>query len=95
MESQTSQQIVVDSQTLDRFKDEIQQEISEALKNSNISKVLGEKYGISSEENVLKIQCSIQINQSSLSETNHSLQIPGKHIVLLDCMLPNGTVIPC
>jgi hypothetical protein len=94
MESQTAQQTVVDSQTLDRFKDEIQQEMSQVLKNSNLSKIL-EKYDISAEK-VLKFQCSIDLDQTKSLDTNPSLTIPGNHIVLKDCWsVQLQTWVPC
>ncbi|MDZ7965121.1 MAG: hypothetical protein RM368_09105 [Nostoc sp. DedSLP03] len=59
MESQT----VIDAETLQQIQDEIQQEISEILENSNFHKVL-EKYSISGNKILkIKFQCSIDKNK--------------------------------
>ncbi|MEH2313214.1 MAG: hypothetical protein V7K35_17840 [Nostoc sp.] len=83
MESQKAQPKVLDSEALKQLGDEIKREIRDSLKNSNLSKVL-EKYNISRDD-VLEIQCSIDPTKLPGGDTNHSLLIPGKHIVLLDC----------
>ena len=60
MDPQSLQQIVIDSQTLQQLQDEIQEEMRETLKNSNLDKIL-EKYGISG-DNILTFQISTDLS---------------------------------
>ncbi|MEH2337197.1 hypothetical protein [Nostoc sp.] len=92
MESQTVQPTVIDAQTLYLLKDEIKQEISERLKNSNLSKVL-EKYGISGDD-VLQVKCNIDLTKIQVRDTNSSLLIPGKHVELWACLC-KGEITDC
>ncbi|MBD2439216.1 hypothetical protein [Nostoc sp. FACHB-110] len=87
MQSQKTQATVLDAQKLQELNEEIHQEISQVLKNSNVQQIL-EKYGLSLEDSNFHFQYGIESNTN-----NHSLTIPGKR--LLDCRLPNGTIIPC
>ncbi|MEI1373198.1 hypothetical protein PQG02_27800 [Nostoc sp. UHCC 0926] len=77
----------MDSQTLQQLQDEIKNELSQSLKNASFKTVL-EKYGISGEK-VLKLECSIDITQIQMKDTENSSNInsliPGNHIVKLDC----------
>ncbi|WP_334929002.1 hypothetical protein [Nostoc sp.] len=93
MESQTSQQASLDSQTLEQLQDEIRQEMREIIQNSKLTKVL-EKYGIS-KKNALKIECSINLTKTQLNDTNCSFLIPGKHIVLATCCLEGDICVKC
>jgi hypothetical protein len=87
MTSQNSQPTSLDSLTLEQLQDEIRQEMCEIMKKSKLSKVL-EKYGIS-EKKVLKIQCSIDLTKTELSDTNGSFLSPDKNneIVIMRCCL--------
>lgn len=93
MESQTVQQTVLDTQTLQQLKEEVKQAISESLKNSSVNKVF-EKYGIS-EDRVLKFQCHIDLSNNQQSNTVEDNQLQGfisavpedLHVLLLDCIL--------
>jgi hypothetical protein len=87
MNSETSQPTSLDSLTLEQLQDDIRQQMCEIMKNSKLSKVL-ENYGIS-EKKVLKIQCSIDLTKTHLSDTNRSFLSPDKHneIVILRCCL--------
>ncbi|YAF94308.1 MAG: hypothetical protein AB3A66_17070 [Nodularia sp. CChRGM 3473] len=67
MESQASQQTVLDSEIEQQLHTEIQQAIREGLKNSNLSKVL-EKYGILSDQ-ILSLEYSIDISKLEASDT--------------------------
>lgn len=62
MESQT----VIDTQTLQQLEDEIKNELTNILKNSNFGEVL-EKYGISG-QNILKVQCLLDLTQIEVSD---------------------------
>lgn len=77
----------MDSQTLQQLQDEIKNELSQSLMSANFETVL-EKYGISGEK-VLKLECSIDLSQIQIKNTenssNKNLLIPGNHIVKLDC----------
>ncbi|MEH2300219.1 MAG: hypothetical protein V7K88_14715 [Nostoc sp.] len=101
MKFKTVEPTVIDTETLQQVQNDIQQEISEILENSNFHKVL-EKYSISGDK-VLKIkfQCSIDINkiqngdavdneqaQKFLPETTKEL---GQELVLVNKLL----CIPC
>ncbi|MBN3926340.1 hypothetical protein [Nostoc sp. NMS4] len=90
MESQTSQQTVIDSQKLQQLQDEIQQEMHEILKNTNFGKIL-KNYGISRQE-VLQFQYTLDLTKlQSISAgedeqvAKFSLVIPGKDIRLSGC----------
>jgi hypothetical protein len=90
MESQTSQQAVINPQKLQQLQDDIQQEIHEILKNANFGKILG-KYGISRQE-VLQFQYTLDLTKLQFSDAGRdeqvakfSLVIPGKHIRLSGC----------
>ena len=77
----------MNSQILQQLQDEIKNELSQSLKNANFKTVL-EKYGISGEK-VLKLECSIDITQIQMEDTENSSNInsliPGNNIVKLDC----------
>lgn len=77
----------MDSQTLQQLQDDIKNELSESLKNANFTSLL-EKYGISGEK-VLKLECSIDLTQIQMKNTENSSNInsliPGNHIVKLGC----------
>jgi hypothetical protein len=61
MASQTSQQAVIDSQTLELLEEKIQQEIIEILKNSNFRTLL-EENGISKDRVMkIKLECNIEL----------------------------------
>ncbi|MEH2273036.1 MAG: hypothetical protein V7K68_32220 [Nostoc sp.] len=66
MDSQTVQPIVIDAQTLQQLEDEIKNELSNILKNSNFGEVL-QKYGISG-QNILKFQCLLDLTQIEVSD---------------------------
>jgi hypothetical protein len=66
MESQTVQLTVIDAQTLQQLEDEIKNELTNILKNSNFGGLL-EKYGISG-QNILKVQCLLDLNQIEVSD---------------------------
>ncbi|PHM09868.1 hypothetical protein [Nostoc sp. 'Peltigera malacea cyanobiont' DB3992] len=90
MESQTSQQTVIESQKLQQLQDDIQQEMHEILKNTNFSKIL-KNYGISRQE-VLQFQYTLDLTKLQSSDVGEdeqvakfSLVIPGKHIRLSGC----------
>ncbi|MDZ8070476.1 MAG: hypothetical protein RMY64_33525 [Nostoc sp. DedQUE08] len=75
MESQTGQSTVIDAEILQQIQNEIQQEISEILENSNFHKVL-EKYSISGDKILkIKFQCSIDINKIQHGNTVDNEQI--------------------
>lgn len=77
----------MDFQTLEQLKDEIKNELSQSLKNAKFKTVL-EKYGISGEK-VLTLECSIDISQIQMKDTENSSNInsliPGNHIMKLGC----------
>ncbi len=90
MESQTSQQTVIDPQKLQQLQDDIQQEMHEILKKANFDKIL-KKYGISRQE-VLQFQYTLDLTKLQSSNAGEdkqvpkfSLVIPGKHIRLSSC----------
>ncbi|MBN3961707.1 hypothetical protein [Nostoc sp. NMS8] len=90
MESQTSQQAVIDPQKLQQLQDEIQQEFHEILKNTKFSQILKD-YGISAQE-VLQFQYTLDLTKLQSSDTGGDAQvqksllaIPGKHIKLAGC----------
>ncbi|MEH1827840.1 MAG: hypothetical protein V7L22_21325 [Nostoc sp.] len=90
MESQTSQQAVIDPQKLQQLQDEIQQELHEILKNTKFSQILKD-YGISTQE-VLQFQYTLDFTklQSTDAGADHQVQqsllaIPGTHIRLSSC----------
>ncbi|MEH2148669.1 hypothetical protein [Nostoc sp.] len=72
MDSQTVQPIVIDAQTLQQLEDEIKNELSNILKNSNFGEVL-EKYGISG-QNILKLQCLLDLTQIEVSDADDNQQ---------------------
>ncbi|MBX9258667.1 hypothetical protein H1Q63_32910 [Desmonostoc muscorum CCALA 125] len=98
MTSQTSQQAVIDSESLHNLQEEIQQEFIKSLKNANFTEIL-EKYG--APEKILKFQCIIDLNkipdnsdssdnQEILDSTTRNLfQKPSK-LVKLDWCPPHG-----
>ncbi|MEH2168943.1 MAG: hypothetical protein V7K41_20250 [Nostoc sp.] len=93
MESQTSQPTVIDSQTLDLLKDEIKQEISERLKNSNLNKLL-EKHGILKDD--IQVKCDIDLTKIQIRDTNPSLLMPGKRVEVWVCLCKGEmTDCPC
>jgi|GEM_PF-2352070 uncharacterized protein YutE (UPF0331/DUF86 family) len=73
MESQISQLTVIDAQTLQQLEDEIKNELSNILKNSNFGEVL-KKYGISG-QNILKVQCLLDLAQIEVSNANENQQV--------------------
>ena len=83
MESQTSQQAVIQPQKLQQLEEEIKQEMREILNNSNLSKVL-QNYGIS-EKKVLEIQFSIDLTKTQVNQTNSLLAISIPHKFHLNC----------
>ncbi|MBN4001741.1 hypothetical protein [Nostoc sp. LPT] len=98
MESQTVQSTVIDAQILQQVQDEIQQEMHEIMKNSNLNNVL-EKYGISG-ENILEVHCTLNLDkiQNSHVVDNHKVQnfvaaIPCNKIVLKGCIITNQGMI--
>ncbi|MBN3896290.1 MAG: hypothetical protein HWQ41_13795 [Nostoc sp. NOS(2021)] len=68
MESQTSQLTILNAQTLQQLEDEIKNELSHILKNSNFGEVLN-KYGISG-QNILKVQCLLDFTQIEVSDAD-------------------------
>ncbi|MEH2022485.1 MAG: hypothetical protein V7K62_02620 [Nostoc sp.] len=78
----------MNSQTLQQLQDEIKNELSQSLKNANFETVL-EKYGISGEK-VLNLECSIDLSQIQIKDTENSSNtnslISGNHIVKLSCI---------
>ncbi|MEH2223473.1 hypothetical protein [Nostoc sp.] len=77
MESQTSQQAVIDPQKLEQLQDELQQEINQSINNSNLSKIL-EKHGISKEISLeIKFQYSIEVDQIQFNNINMEHQAQG------------------
>ncbi|MDZ8186917.1 MAG: hypothetical protein RMX96_18965 [Nostoc sp. ChiSLP02] len=93
MESPTSQQVSLDSLTLEQLQNEIRQEISEIVQSSRLSKVL-EKYGLS-KKNALKIQCSVNLTQAELNDAKCSFLAHGKQIVLATCCLEGEICVKC
>ncbi|BDI16140.1 hypothetical protein ANSO36C_19420 [Nostoc cf. commune SO-36] len=67
MKSQTSQQAVIESETLERVEEKIQQEIMEILKISNFRTLL-EENGIS-KDRVLKIKLECHIELAPIPST--------------------------
>ena len=93
MDSQKLQPTVIDSQTLDLLKDEIKQEISERLKNSNLNKLL-EKHGILKDD--IQVKCDIDLTKIQIRDTNPSLLMPGKRVEVWVCLCNNKmTDCPC
>ncbi|WP_392534525.1 hypothetical protein [Nostoc sp. C117] len=92
MDSQTVQPTVIDAQTLDLLKDEIKQEISERLRNSNLSKLL-EKYGILGDD-ILQVKCDIDLTKMQLRDTNCSLLLPAKRVEVWACLC-KGEITDC
>ncbi len=98
MESQTVQSTVIDAQTLQQLQDEIQQEMREMMKNSNLSNVL-EKYSISG-ENIFEVNCTLDLAKIQNSDAvgkqkvqNFAAVIPHNKIVLKGCITTNqGTI---
>ncbi len=72
MTSQSSQVTVMDTQTLKQLQEEIQEEMKDILNNSKFSDLL-EKYGISGQE-ILKIQCLLDLNQIQISDADDEPQ---------------------
>ncbi|WP_373527301.1 hypothetical protein [Nostoc sp.] len=72
MDSQTVQSIVIDSQTLQQLEDEIKNELSNILNNSNFGELL-KKYGISG-QNILKVQCLLDLTKIEVSDTDDNQQ---------------------
>ncbi|MCW5317375.1 hypothetical protein GTQ43_27285 [Nostoc sp. KVJ3] len=73
MESQTVQPTVIDVQTLQQLEDDIKNELNNILKNSNFGELLG-KYGLSG-QNILKVQCLLDLAQIEVSDANHDQQV--------------------
>ena len=73
MERQKIEPIVIDLQKIQQLKDYINQEIIELLNNSKISKAF-DKYGISG-QNILKVQCSLDITQFQGRDTGIGHQV--------------------
>ncbi|WP_298911421.1 hypothetical protein [uncultured Nostoc sp.] len=73
MESQTSQQAVINPQTLQQLEDDIKNELSNILKNSNFGEVL-KKYGISGQE-IFKVQCILDLTQMKFSDAVGDKQV--------------------
>ncbi|MBC1275061.1 hypothetical protein GNF10_03470 [Nostoc sp. UCD121] len=103
MESPTSQQAVIDPQELQQLQDELQQEISESINNSNLSKIL-EKHGISKNNNFeIRFQCSIEVTQIQSNNINIERQaqgflqpIPAKRVMQMFCCMDRlGRCVPC
>ncbi|MBW4453368.1 MAG: hypothetical protein KME55_12090 [Nostoc indistinguendum CM1-VF10] len=77
MASQTSQQAVLDSETLERLKEKIQQEIIEILKNSNFRTLL-EENGISKDRVMkIKLECNIELVQIPSTDAVNNKQLQG------------------
>ncbi|MEH1773710.1 hypothetical protein [Nostoc sp.] len=72
MDSQTVQSIVIDAQTLQQLEDEIKNELSNILKDSNFGEVL-EKYGILG-QNILKVQCLLDLTQIEVNDAEDNQQ---------------------
>ncbi|MEH2049175.1 hypothetical protein [Nostoc sp.] len=90
MESQTSQQAVIDPQKLQQLQDEIQQEFHEILKNTKFGQILKD-YGISTQE-VLQFQYTLDFTKLQSADVGEEQQvqqsllaIPGSHIRLSTC----------
>jgi hypothetical protein len=64
---------VMNDRKLQQLEAEIQQELSESLKDSNFGKVL-KKYGILG-KNVLKFQCIIDLSQLQPSDCSEDTQL--------------------
>ncbi|MCC5649796.1 hypothetical protein LC609_08050 [Nostoc sp. XA013] len=103
MASQTSQQAVIDSETLERLKEKIQQEIIEILKNSNFRTLL-EENGISKDRVMkIKLECNIELAQIPSTDTvnNKQLQrflppdLAPVALKLLCCEDENGNCVSC
>jgi len=95
MESQTSQQAVLDSQKLQQLQDEIQQEIIEIINKSNLEKLL-EKHGVSGKD-IVTIQINLdkvqEINAAEKQETQNSvIQIPQK-LTLKSCIITSQGMV--
>ncbi len=91
MQSQTSQQTVIDPQKLQELEDEIKNELNNILNNSNFSKIV-KKYGISGQE-ILKVQCILDLTQIKSSDAvgeqkvNELLSaIPDQKMKLMGCV---------
>ncbi|MEH2237095.1 hypothetical protein [Nostoc sp.] len=94
MESKIVQPTVIDAQKLDLLKDEIKQEISERLKNSDLSKLL-EKYGISGND-ILQVKCDIDLTKIQIRDASPSLLMPGKRVEVWVCLCKGEmTDCPC
>lgn len=91
MDSQPVQPTVIDAQKLDLLKEEIKQEITETLKNSNLSKLI-EKYGISGDD-VLQVKYNIDLTKIQVRDMN-SLLIPGMFTEQWICLC-NGEYVDC
>ncbi len=98
MDSQTVQPIVINDQTLQQVQDEIQQEMREIIKNSNLNNVL-EKYGISG-ENILEVHCNLNLDKIQNSHIvdnqkvhNLAAAIPRNKIILKGCIITNQGMI--
>ncbi|MBE8986094.1 hypothetical protein [Nostoc sp. LEGE 12450] len=98
MESQTVQPTVIDAQILQQIQDEIQQEMREIIKNSNLNNVL-EKYGISG-ENILEVHCTVNLDKIQNSHIvdkqrvqNFAVAIPHNKIALKGCIITNQGMI--
>src|SRR5689334_6994171 len=98
MASQNSQQVVIDSESLQNLQEEIQQEFIKSLKKANFTEIL-EKYSVP--EKILKFQCIIDLNKitdnSDASENQKILDSTAKNLfqkpsklVKLDWCPPHG-----
>ena len=72
METQSSQPKVIDAQTLQQLEEEIKNELSNILKNSNFGEVLT-KYGILGQE-ILKVQCLLDLTKIEVSDADDNQQ---------------------
>ncbi|MGH1395796.1 MAG: hypothetical protein ACRAVC_17485 [Trichormus sp.] len=72
MTSNNLEPIVLDSETLAEFEQEIKQELLAILNTSKLNQVL-EKYGISNPD-ILKLQYTIDFNQLDTSDTVNNEQ---------------------
>ena len=94
MESQTVQPTVIDAQTLQQLEDDIKKELTNILNNSNFGEVL-KKYGISG-QNVLKVQCLLDLTQIQVSDAidNQQTDLEGQNTTFKTLAL-GGFVNPC
>jgi uncharacterized protein YutE (UPF0331/DUF86 family) len=94
MESQTVQPTVIDAQTLQQLEDEIKKELTNILNNSNFGEVL-KKYGISG-QNVLKVQCLLDLTQIEVSDAIDNQQTnPQEQDTTFKTLSLSGFCNPC